>query len=132
MGCSGNGGANGCGGMMLQQGDAFSFVFQYKENGEAATLPQGYDLIVGMYNMAGSLVKSAKLSAGGITLLSDNTYEMSVTHSDSMNMVGGITMEITIKNADGSVVDHASNVLTFNFEPRRNNSLLDTQNDTHD
>ncbi|MBO4787023.1 MAG: hypothetical protein J5510_08145 [Prevotella sp.] len=132
MGCSGSGGANGCGGLMLQQGDAFSFVFQYKEEGEATTLPTGYDLIVGMYNMAGTLVKSAKLSASEITLLSDGTYQMSVSHSDSMNMVGGVTMEITIKNADGSIVDHASNVLTFNFEPRRNNSLLETQNDNHE
>lgn len=122
--------------MTIQQGDAFSLVFQYKEDGEAKPLPTGYDLIVGIYGMTGTLLKSAKLSAGTITLRANGTYEMPVTHSESMSMLGQVTMELTIKNADGSLVDHSSEVVTMNFEPRRNNALLDTQeqaqNDQHE
>lgn len=124
MGCKNNGGC-GCNGMTIQQGDAFSLVFQYKEKGESTTLPQGYDLIVGIYGMDGTLLKSAKLSDGSITQRQNGTYEMRITHSDSMGMLAQVTMELTIKNADGSIIDHASNVVTINIEPRRNNALID-------
>lgn len=136
MGCNKNSGGCGCNGMTIQQGDAFSLVFQYKEDGTARTLPTGYDLIVGIYGMTGTLLKSAKLSAGTITLRANDTYEMPITHQESMGMFGQVTMELTIKNADGSIIDHASNVVTMSFEPRKNNALLETQeqsqNDQHE
>lgn len=134
MGCSNrNNDGCGCGNdVTMQQGNAFTLLFEYKPDGEAAVLPSGYDLIVGMYGMNGSLLKSAKLSAGTITAGTDGTYRMHVSHSESISMIGAVITEVTIKNADGTIVNHAANTVTINFVPRRNNSLIETQSDQND
>lgn len=108
----------------IQQGDTFSIVFQYKEEGNAMELPAGYDLIVGIYDSVGELLKSARLSDGSITINKNGTYSMPISHEECMSMIGQVTIELTIADDKRDVVDHASDVVIMTIKPRRNNDLL--------
>lgn len=116
--------SNHANGMTIRQGESFSLVFQYNEDDTAMALPQGYDLLVGIYDTKGNVLKSATISGGGITANANATYTMPITHEESMNMLGKVTIELTIFNDGHTVVDHASDVVVMTIEPRRNNALL--------
>ena len=123
--CCGNGnGANGGSAIMIQQGDTFSLVFQYKEDNIAMALPQGYDLIVGIYDQMNRLLKSASVSDGTIIENPNDTYSLPITHEECMKMIGQVTIELTIVDAERNIVDHASDIVMMSLEPRRNNALL--------
>ena len=125
--CNGNhGGANGQGAsqLMIQQGDTFSLVFQYKEDNTAMALPEGYDLIVGIYDPMSRPLKTGSVLQGSIVPIQDNKYSLPITHDECMKMIGQVTIELTIADAQRNVVDHASEIVTMSLEPRRNNTLL--------
>lgn len=121
--CNGNG-ANGGSAIMIQQGDTFDLVFQYKENDTAMSLPSGYDLLVGIYDMMGKVLQVGRVSDGTITASGNDTYTLRVTHEASMKMIGTVTLEITITNDDGTIVDHAQEIVEIHFDTRKNNALI--------
>lgn len=107
----------------IQRGDTCDIALQYKEDGAAMVLPTGYDLIVGLYDRKGGLVHSGSLLGGEITNTS-LVYYMHIDHTTSMKMSGEIRMEITIRNTDNVVVDHASDIPVIRVDDRKNNALL--------
>lgn len=117
----------GCNGniseVVIQRGNTFNIVMQYKEDGTPTQMPQGYDMVVGFYDGNGDLVKKASYTDGSINY-ADNVYTLQVTHEESMAMVGRVTLELTIFDTDMDVVEHASEVIGIKFEERRNNGLL--------
>lgn len=126
-GCNCNGNGNGTQNAIrvdkpVQQGDSFNLTVQYKEDGTATALPQGYDMIVGFYDSMGRMVKHSSLWDGTIVYNQNNTYTLSVTHEESMMMMGDISLEFTIRDLHN--VDHASDIIVIPFEPRKNNSLI--------
>ena len=108
----------------LQEGDTYTLLFQYKEDDVAMDLPSGYDMIVALYDNMGDVLQCGKVSDNTLSYVGNHTYGMDVTHAASMKAVGTAQLELTITNANRTVVDHASNVVGFRFSPRRNNNLL--------
>lgn len=125
MNCNNNGG-NCCSNGLptIQQGDTFGIGFQYKEDNEPTALPEGYDLIVGIYSQMNQPLKVGKLSDNTIADNGGGSYTLSVSHAESMTMMGMVRMEITIADSERNVVDHASSTVMLSFEPRNNNDLL--------
>ena len=73
-GCNCDGGSSqGRSQLMIQQGDTFDLVFQYKENDTAMSLPSGYDLLVGIYDMMGKVLQVGRVSDGTITASGNDT-----------------------------------------------------------
>lgn len=134
--CNGNGngtGGNGylsMGGLPIQQGDTFGLKFQYKEDDTPMDLPEGYDMLVAIYDLMSKPIKVGRVSDGSIltNLPADETetktYTLPITHTESMTMMGRVEIEVTIYNANKTVVDSARQIVTLTFEPRRNISLL--------
>lgn len=93
-------------------------------------LPEGYDLLVAIYDIKNRPIKVGKVSDGSIVTNlpteqgQTKTYSLPITHSDSMKMLGKVELEVTIKSTDNSVIDHARQIVTIVFEQRRNNALL--------
>lgn len=108
----------------MQQGDTFNMMFVYKEDGVATLIPDGYDLFIGFYDKVGRLLHSGTTADGSIVLIRDRTYRMQVGHEASMKMLGKVTVEITLANTDGEVVDHALDIITLNFMRRYNNETI--------
>ena len=108
----------------IQQGDTFNLNFQYKENGTAVDVPSGYDMIAALYDRKWNPLQVAKISDGSLVNLGNHVYSMTVTHESSMKMVAVVYLELTIANTSRSSVDHAKQLVEFNFEARRNNNLL--------
>lgn len=109
---------------VFQRGDAFGVNFVYREDHLPRPLQEGYQLIVGLYDEMGRLLKAGRTSDETITLRRDGTYTMQITHEDSMKMIGRVTMEITIASDKNEVVDHSANVVKMRFVERKNNQLL--------
>lgn len=86
-------------------------------------IPTGTQILVGMYDMKGNYITSYRTEDGTVEIHED-MYRFKLTHDVSKKIVGKVTLEITMHNADNSIVEHADEVLTLSFEPRRNNSLL--------
>ena len=108
----------------LQQGDTFTLRFQYKENGTSVDLPEGIDLIAALYDRKWNLLQSAKTSDGTLQSLGDHIYAMDVTHESSMKMTGTVYLEVSLASATLSSVDHAKQIIQYEFETRKNNNLL--------
>lgn len=108
----------------LQQGDTFTLRFQYKENDTAADLPEGIDLIAALYDRKWNVLQSAKLSDGTIQSLNNHVYAMDVTHESSMNMTSVVYLEVSLANSSLTSVDHAKQIIQYEFETRKNNNLL--------
>ena len=111
----------------LQSGDTYTLKLTYKENGVAADLPAGQDLVAAFYDCKGNLVQSARLGDGTLQSLGNHIYAMELTHEASARMTGQAFLELTIATDDLSLVDHAKQVVEYWFEPRRNNKLLGGQ-----
>ena len=110
--------------LSIQQGDTFLLNFEYKEDDIPAVLPEGYDLIAGIYDEKDTLIQSGKLSEGTIRLLENGLYQMTVTHESSLRIKDRVVLELTITDSELTVVDHASDVVYINGDYRRNNMLL--------
>lgn len=118
--------------LTIQQGETFELVFEYCEDEENVRLPEGYDLFVGIYNIKGDLVISGSLLNGSIIESAIGThdsglrytYSMNVSHEDSMLIVGKVSIEITIKNTDNVIVEHANEIVYIASEPRYNNNNI--------
>ena len=107
----------------VPRGNTFRCVFKYKENGIAKEMPDGYDMIVGIYNYKGDVVIDASVSNGRLVFV-QNSYVLKVTHEESLSMEGSATMELTIINSNLEEVEHASDVIDMVFEDRKNNRIL--------
>lgn len=108
----------------IQQGDTFTLTFQYKENDTATDIPSGIDLVAALYDRKWNVLQSGKLSDGSIRSLGNHVYAMDVTHEASMKMISVVYLELTLANADLTSVDHAKQIIQYEFETRKNNNLL--------
>lgn len=108
----------------LQQGDTYTLRFQYKEDNVATDLPEGIGIIAGLYDRKWNLLQSAKTSDGTLQSLGDHIYAMDVTHESSMKMTSTVYLEVSLANASLTSVDHAKQIIQYEFETRKNNSLL--------
>lgn len=127
--------ANGCQGtsLVIPSGNTFYIAYQYhNEAGDEAPLPEGYDLIVGLYDSNGKLILDGSMAKKSITMsyVHDEKgvphwiYKMKVTHDISVKLSGRVSIEITIASDDRRVVKHSRNDVTITTQHRRNNALL--------
>lgn len=107
----------------MQQGDTFNVIYQYKEDDVVTDLPEGYDILVGLYDKKGTMLAHGSYSGGEIQK-SGTKYKMYVDHDTSMLLKGDVYMEITLKSSDDSFVDHTTEVVVIKFEERNNNDLI--------
>ena len=113
----------------IMQGNTYKLRLTYRENGYQCAVPQGYDMIAGLYTTKGQLVLSAKLSAGTIyrdPKAEEPIYLWEVSHADSVNLIGAYTVEVSVVDSNLTEVYHATSLVTLDFVERRNNSLLTT------
>lgn len=110
--------------MVIPLGNTFPLIFEYEDNGVVQPLPEGYHLIVGIWNYDNSLVISGSTKDGTIQPTQDDKYKMEIPHEVSMKMTTKVTIEMTIVNSDLTIVRHSSNMVSMVFEPRRNNALI--------
>lgn len=108
----------------FMQGETFTAVFVYRVDHEPTLLENGYDLIVGLWDMQGKLLKKGSVKDDTIVVFRDNTYRMPVYHEESMRMLGKIRMEVTVANERNEVVNHADEYLNMIFAPVNNNKIL--------
>ena len=127
--CNETGCGCGCDGgvsteVTIQQGDTFSLQFEYKEDDVPLVIPEGYDLICGIYDSMGALIQYGKISEGTVVPYENGTYLIEISHESSMRMVGEVSIELTLVDTDGRFVDHASDIVYMSAEPRNNNQLI--------
>jgi hypothetical protein len=108
---------------VIPKGNTFSVVFQYKEDGTPTQMPEGYDMVVGLYNYNGDVVIDARVSNGRLSFEQDR-YILKVTHEESLSIEGSATIELTIINSNLEIVEHASDVIDMVFKDRKNNMIL--------
>ena len=111
----------------IMQGATYKLRFTYRENGYQVVVPEGYDMIAGVYTPKGQLVMSAKISNGGIVQdpkAEEPIYIWQVTHAQSAALSGAYILEVTVVDSNLTVVSHATSLVTLDFVERRNNSLL--------
>lgn len=111
----------------VMQGATYKLRFTYRKNGYQSVVPEGYDLIVGVYTTKGKLVLSAKLSDGDIVRdakVDEPIYIWEVSHEDSVNLVGAYNVEVTVVDDELTEVYHSTSIVTLDFVERHNNQLL--------
>lgn len=108
----------------LQEGDTHRLLFQYKEGGVAAELPEGHGMVCALYDRKWNPIASAKTFDGTLSDDGGGLYAMTIDHATSMLMTSTVYLEVTIATADLSLVDHAKQVVEFEVETRRNNKII--------
>lgn len=108
----------------FRQGETFAAVYVYRVDNIPTLLESGYKLVIGLYDAQNRLLKRGSTDDETIVVNRDNSYVMSVTHEESMNMIGRVRMEVTIADENNIVVNHASEYVIMIFEPRMNNTIL--------
>lgn len=111
----------------IMQGSTYKLRFTYRKNGIQSVVPEGYDLIVGVYTTKGKLVLSAKLSDNDIIRdpnAVEPIYIWQVSHEDSVNLVGAYNVEVTVVDDQLTEVYHCTSLVTLDFVERHNNQLL--------
>ena len=113
------------------QGNTYKLRFTYRENGTVAYIPEGYDLVVGLYTPKGQLVLSGRLnhpSGSDIHIVPDSNdnyiYVLEVDHEKSVGLVGAYILEVTVVDDNLNEVNHATSLVTLDFALRRNNDML--------
>lgn len=111
----------------ITQGSTYKLRFTYRKNGIQSVIPEGYDLIVGVYTTKGKPVLSAKLSNGNIirdASAVEPIYIWKVSHEDSVNLVGAYNVEVSVVDEQLTEVYHCTSLVTLDFAERHNNQLL--------
>lgn len=125
-GCNCNGTGSGSNVLAtLQTGDTFPLKLQYKDGNTVIPIERGYDVLVAFYDYKGNIITSGSINDGRL-VYDENTssYEMSITHDESLKMVGKVRVEVTLFSERLIVVDHADHVFALMFDNRDNNKLL--------
>lgn len=109
--------------IIVSQGNTFTMTFSYKEDGVQKNLPDGYDMIVGLYDYTGKIVLDARVSNGRLSFDGER-YVLKVKHDESVLMIGFVTVELTIIDSNLDIVEHATDTIHLKFSQRNNNRLL--------
>ena len=125
--CNG-GGCGGCGrgnGVIatMQTGDTFPVYFDFLNDEESSMLAEGYNLIAAMRDYKGELILRGSTDGGRITR-EDDCYVLTVTHAESLLMVGKVYLELTLTADNENDIYHGDRIITVEFEPRKNNELV--------
>lgn len=107
------------------EGETFGMLFEYSEDDVQMPFPKDFDLIVGFYDMAGVLLKAAKVSDNTITYNKNGICAMQVSHEESKRMKGRVFMELTVTDSQHNIVDHSVDIVKMVGRPRNNNRLID-------
>ena len=134
MSCNCNNMGSTCGGCgrgngviaTMQTGDTFPVYLLYKEDDIQAQIGEGQDIIMAFYDYKGNRLLVCSTDNGRIALTEDGYYVASITHDESMIMVGKVHIELTItdKSVNPTGVDHGDPVPTTAFSPRMNNEIV--------
>ena len=120
--CGGCGRGNGVIATM-QTGDTFPVYFDVLDDEESAMLAEGYNLIAAMRDYKGELILRGSTDGGRITR-EDDYYVLTVTHAESLLMVGKVYIELTLTADNENDIYHGDRIITVEFEPRQNNELV--------
>lgn len=125
--CNG-GGCGGCGrgnGVLatMQTGDTFPVYFDVLDDEESSMLAEGYNLIAAMRDYKGELILRGSTDGGRITR-EDDYYVLTVTHAESLLMIGKVYLELTLTANEENDIYHGDRIITVEFEPRQNNELV--------
>lgn len=120
-GCNCN---NDAGRQMKNQGEAGWVTLAYFDtNGEQSLLPEGKNMLVGFFDMKSKPLAAFRTDDGTIEEW-NGLYRFHMPHSLTTDIVGTISMELTIYDGELSDVRHADRIVTITFNPRNNNQLL--------
>ena len=131
MSCNCNNMGSTCGGCgrgngviaTMQTGDTFPVYFDVLDDEESAMLAEGYNLIAAMRDYKGELILRGSTDGGRITR-EDDYYVLTVTHAESLLMVGKVYIELTLTADNENDIYHGDRIITVEFEPRQNNELV--------
>ena len=124
MGSSCGGCGNDCGVLAtMQTGDTFPVYFDFLNDEESSMLAEGYNLIAAMRDYKGELILRGSTDGGRITR-DDDYYVLTVTHAESLKMVGKVYLELTLTANEENDIYHGDRIITVEFEPRKNNELV--------
>lgn len=127
--CNNSGSCGGCGRntcgyiATMQTGDTFPVYFDVLDDEESAMLAEGYNLIAAMRDYKGELILRGSTDGGRITR-EDDCYVITVTHAESLLMVGKVYLELTLTANEENDIYHGDRIITIVFEPRKNNELV--------
>ena len=120
--CGGCGRGNGVIATM-QTGDTFPVYLDVLDDEESSMLAEGYNLIAAMRDYKGELILRGSTDGGRITR-DDDYYVLTVTHAESLLMVGKVYIELTLTADNENDIYHGDRIITVEFEPRQNNELV--------
>ena len=130
MSCNCNNMGSTCGGCgrggviaTMQTGDTFPVYLAYKDDDVLSALQSGWNIIAAFYNYKGELILRGSTDGGRITR-EDDCYVLTVTHAESLLMVGKVYLELTLTADNENDIYHGDRIITIEFEPRKNNELV--------
>ena len=120
--CGGCG--NDCGALARKEtGDTFDVYLDYLDDEQSSVLEAGYNLIAAIRDYKGDLILRGSTKGGRITR-NDGYYVLSVTHAESLLMVGKVYLELTLTANNETDIYHGNRIVKIEFVPRRNNELV--------
>lgn len=115
----------------VMQGATYKLRFTYRRDGAVAYIPEGYNLIAGLYTPKGKLILSGRLNnpaTNEIQITQDTNddyiYIMEFSHEQSVEFLGAVTLEVSVVDAGLNEVSHATSLVILDFVERRNNRIL--------
>lgn len=115
----------------VMEGSSFKVRYTYRRNGAVSYIPEGRNLIIGLYTPKGKLILSGRLNNPGQNEIhitqdenDDYIYVMEFSHEHTVGLIGAFPLEVSVVDDNLDDVKHATSLVTFDFVERKNNSIL--------